>query len=96
MRSFEGISWVAIGVIVVTLVAGILSFPVWNQNQFVSLSRERISLSRQVHQLESEAFQMDLELRRLESRNRIESIAQNKLSLGYFGEPIEIWGVKID
>jgi len=75
MSQFGGIKLLLIGVLGVFVLATFLSFPVWKQNRYQELIRTRIALKKEEAGLEKECVLLDLQVRKLSSRTRIETAA---------------------
>jgi cell division protein FtsL len=83
------ISWLIVAALGIFLISALLSFPVWKQNQYNQLVRQRVSLERLLDEVEGKVSLLDLKLNALQSRERLEIIAQ-KLGLEYSSEVVKI------
>lgn len=84
-----GIPWVVTGIGVVALVSAILSIPVWMQNRYLDLMRDRVELEKERLGLEAEISRSDMEIRKLASLARIEPLAQ-QMGLGFYAIPLKV------
>ncbi|HSQ41429.1 MAG TPA: cell division protein FtsL [Fibrobacteraceae bacterium] len=89
MRTAVGIGWLGMGFVVIALLSGILSVPVWKQNRYAALMRTQTELQKERLALESEIRKLDMENRRLSSLSRIEPIAKS-MGMGFFAVPLKV------
>jgi cell division protein FtsL len=84
-----GIPWLVVGIGVVALVSAILSVPVWMQNRYLDLMKERVDLEKERLSLEAEISKADMEIRQLTSLSRVEPIAK-QIGLGFYALPTKV------
>lgn len=67
--------------------AFILSLQVWRQNQYVRLTREGLGLDREIRKSENAVAALEMDVKALMRRQRLEKLAVDRFGLAYAGAP---------
>ncbi len=89
MRLGNSISWLLLVVFTMGLLASLLSVPVWMQNRYLGLMRERSVLERDRQELEARRLQLKLEIGRLSSMSRLVPVAYS-MGLSFSNIPVKV------
>lgn len=89
MRLGNSISWLLLVVFTMGLLASLLSVPVWMQNRYLGLMRERSVLERDRQDLEARRLQLKLEIGRLSSMSRLVPVAYS-MGLSFSTIPVKV------
>jgi cell division protein FtsL len=82
----------------VLLVLSYTFYPVWAKNERNALLRDSVSLRREKQQLHNEVLALQLQIRKLSSRERLEELAGQQFGLRYTGRShkVLVGGVEHD
>lgn len=94
MKMSAGTSYFLGALAIMALVASILSIPVLKQNRINALMRQQVALRHNEVAVRSELLELQLEWNRLNSRQLLEEIAQEKLGLQFGAVPVKLVEVR--
>ncbi len=80
--------WVVVGILLIAVMAGALSLPVWKQNRYNDLIRTQIELKKELSQTRQNLYEVRLKYNELASRKNVGAFAEEVLSMGIYRVPL--------